>query len=94
MHATEKYLHYSVKGTLEVCEYYDMAIRKRKYLSNTEEEQDLKTRKTIYIEISFQKKPRYGVSNNWILIQDSDTKQKSSFFTKAKAYLTEKITLS
>ena len=44
----------------------------------------------IYLDLISQKKPSYGGSNNWILIQESDTKQKLSFFIKSKKYLIEK----
>ena len=46
----------------------------------------------IYIEISSQKKPSYGGIKNWILIQDSDTKQKWSSFMSTKEYLSESFT--
>ena len=45
----------------------------------------------IYSDISSQRRPKGGVPNNWILIQDSDTK-KGSFLTNVKESLTEKIT--
>ena len=46
----------------------------------------------IYLDISPQKNPSYGGSKNCILVQDSDTRQRWCFFTKAKEYLTEKVT--
>ena len=45
----------------------------------------------IYSDISSQRRPKGGVPNNWILIQDSDTK-KGSFLTNVKESLTENIT--
>ena len=47
----------------------------------------------IYIDIFSQKKPSYGGSKNWVLIQDCDTK-KLYFFKKTKEYLSEKVTPS
>ena len=41
----------------------------------------------IYLDIISQKKPGYGGSNNWILLQDSYTKQKWSLFTKKNKIL-------
>ena len=56
-----------------------------------EEERDLKPGKIIYIDIISQKKPSYGGSKNWVLIQDCDTKQKWYSFTKTKELLSEKV---
>ena len=75
-------LHYSVKGTLEVCEECVTARRKQKFLYKVVEERELNPGEMIYPDLSSQNKPRHGGSKNWILIQDSDTKQKWSFFTK------------
>ena len=46
----------------------------------------------IYIGIISQKKPIYGGYNNWVLIQDFDTEQEWSFFTKTKEYLSKHFT--
>ena len=43
----------------------------------------------IYLDLISKIKPGYGVSNNWIIIQDSDTTQKWFFFTKSKEDLTK-----
>ena len=56
------------------------------------EECDLKPVKMIYINLISQNKPSYRGSKNLILIQDSDTNQTWYFFTKAKKYLTKKLT--
>ena len=56
------------------------------------EDRDPKLVEIIYLDIISQKKPSYGFSKNYILVQDSDTKQKGSFFANAKEYLTEKVT--
>ena len=84
MRATKKHLHYSNKGTLEVCEDCATAKSKEKLLHKVAEERELQPVEMIYLDISSQKKPSYGGSKNWILIQDLDTKQKWSIFTKAK----------
>ena len=55
------------------------------------EEHNLKRGKTIYLDLSSQKKPTYEGFKNWILIQDSDTEQKRFLFTKAEEYLSEKV---
>ena len=82
-----KHLHYIVKGKIEVCEELPTEKIKQKFLDKW----DLNPGKMICIDISSQKNPSYVGSKNWILIQDSDTKHKCSFFTKAKDYLTEKV---
>ena len=84
MHATEKYLHYSVKGTLEVRWEFTVVKSKHKSLHKVAEEHNLKSGKIIYLDLSSQNKPGYGGSKNWILIQDSDTKYKWTFFVKVK----------
>ena len=94
MHATANHLHYSVKGTLEVCKEYSTAKIEQKYLHKVAEERDLKPGETIYLYLISQKKSSYGGSKNGVLMKDSDTKQKWSFFMKAKEHLTEKSPLS
>ena len=69
---------------LEVGEDCDMTENNQQLLRKVAEEQDLNTGKIIYFDIISQKKPRYGGSNNWIIIQDLDTTEKWSFFIKAK----------
>ena len=54
------------------------------------EERDLKPGEMIYLGLSSKKKPSYGGSKNWIIIQDSDTPKK--IFTKTKEDLNIKIT--
>ena len=76
MRVTAKHLQYSINGTLEVCEDCTTAKSKQKLLHKVAEERNLKPGEMIYIDISSQKKLSYGGSKNWILIQDSDTKQK------------------
>ena len=92
MRTTAKNLHYSNKGTLEVFEDCATAKTKQKLLHKVVEERDLKPGRMIYIDIILQKKPSYGGSKNWILIQDSDTKDKWSLFKKTEEYLSEKVT--
>ena len=55
------------------------------------EERDLQPGEMVYLDISSQRKPSYGGSNNWIFIQDLDRK-KRSLGKKAKEYLNEKVT--
>ena len=86
--ATVKHLQYSVRGELDVCEDYSMDKRDHILLHKVAGGRNLKPGEMIYLDISSQKKPSYGGSNNWILIQDSDTKQNWSFFMKSKEYLT------
>ena len=74
MSATVKHLHCSVKGALEVCEECTTAKIKHKFLHKVAEERNLQPGKMIYLDISSQKKPSYGCSKNWILIQDLDIK--------------------
>ena len=49
---------------------------KHKLLRKVAEEWDLNPGEIIYILISSQKNPSYGGYKNWVLIEDSDTKQK------------------
>ena len=56
------------------------------------EERDLKPGEMIYLDLNSQKKPSFGGSKNWVLIQDLDTKQKWSLLPKAKEDLNEKFT--
>ena len=44
----------------------------------------------IYLDIISQKKLSCGGSKNWVLMQDSETSPKWSFFVKGKEDLTEK----
>ena len=44
-----------------------------------------------YLDISSKNDPSYGGSKNWILLQDSDTNQKWSFFAKKKEKWTKKV---
>ena len=69
-----------------------MAKSKYKLLHKVAEECDLNTGEMIYLDIGSQNKPSYVGSKNWILIQDSYTKQKLSFFKRAKKYLAGKFT--
>ena len=82
MRATTKHLHYSVKGTLQVCEECAKVKIEQKLLQKVAEEHYLQPGQVIYFDIFSQKKPDYGGSKNWLLIQDLDTKQKWSLFTK------------
>ena len=83
MRVSTNNLHYRVKGAMEVFEDLTTAKSKNKFLRKVVEERDLNPGKMIYLDISSQKKPSYGGSNNFILIQDSDTK-KNVFFAKTK----------
>ena len=65
---------------------------KQKLPRKVAEERDLNLGEIIYLDLISHKKPIYGGSKNWIRIQDSDTKQKWYFSTKAKSYFTEKVT--
>ena len=65
---------------------------KHKLPRKVAEERDLNLGEIIYLDLISHKKPIYGGSKNWIRIQDSDTKQKWYFSTKAKSYFTEKVT--
>ena len=84
MHATLKHLQRRIKGTLNICEDCAKAKTKQKSLQKLAEERNLEPGEIIYIDIISQKKPSYGGSKNWILIQDCDTKQKWYFCTKKK----------
>ena len=79
-----KNLHYSIKGTLYVCENWNVVKNNNEFLHKLAEEQELNPEEMIYNDIISQNKPRYGDAKNWILIQDSDTKQKWYLFTKEK----------
>ena len=92
MRAIAKHLHYIIRGTLEVGEDFYTAKRKHKSIHTVAEERDLKPGKIIYIYIGSQKKPSYGGSKNWVLIQGCDTKQEWSFFTNTEGNLSEKVT--
>ena len=76
MRATLKNLQHIVKETLEVFEDWHMAKIKQKFQHKVVEEREPNPGEIIYLDLSLQKKPSYGGSKNWILIQDSDTKQK------------------
>ena len=67
MHAAANYLQCIVNGAIEFC---------------VAEERVLNPGEIIYLDLISQNKPSYRGPKNWILIQDSDTKQKWSFFTK------------
>ena len=84
MHATAKHLNYIVKGNLDVCEDYTMEKKNQKLLHKVAEERNLKPAEMIYLYLSSQRKPGYGGYKNWILIQESDTKQEWYLFKKAK----------
>ena len=73
--ATTKHLHYIIKGTPEVWEEYATEKSKQKSLQKVAEEGNLEPGEMIYIVISSQKKPSYGVSKNWVLIQDFNKKK-------------------
>ena len=64
MNAIVKHLNYSVNVALEVCEDCDISKIKQKLICKVAEEKDLKPGEIIYIDISSQKKPSYGGSNN------------------------------
>ena len=76
LRAKEKHQHYIIKGALEVFEDCTTVESRHKPLHKVAEEHDLNPGKMVYLYLSSQKKPSYGGSNNWILIQDSDTRQK------------------
>ena len=84
IHTTAKHLHYSIKVVLEVCDDCAMDKIKQKMLPKVAEKQDLNPGEMIYLDLSSKNKTSYGGSKNWILIQNSDTKQKLSFFAKEK----------
>ena len=69
-----------------------MAKSKQKLLHKVVEERNLNLAEMTYLDLIPQKKPSYGGTKNWILIQDLDKKQKWSLFTKAWEYLTKKVT--
>ena len=67
MRATVKHLHYSVKGELEVFEYWTTDKINQKSLHKFVEERDLDPGEMIYLDINSQKKqvieaPRIGSS--------------------------------
>ena len=70
MHAIKNHLHYRVKGALHICEDCAMKKKNQKLLHKLAEERDLNPGEMIYLDSISQKKPSYGGSNNWILIQD------------------------
>ena len=74
MRVTAKHPHYSMKGTLDVCEYCATKKIKQKSLRKVAEDQDLNLGRMIYLDISSQNNPSYGGSNNWISPQDAGTK--------------------
>ena len=76
MRATKKHLHYSVKGSLEVCEDCDKAKIKHKSIEKVTEERNIDPDEMVYLDLISQKKPSYGGSKNWILIPTQKTKQK------------------
>ena len=80
MCVTTYHLHYNVKGILEVCQYCATVKRNHKSIYKVAEERNLNLGKMICLDLRSQKKLSYGGSKNWILIQDSDTKQKWYFF--------------
>ena len=61
-----------------------MTENNQQLLREVAQDQYLNPGKIIYFDISSQKKPRCGGSNNWIIIQDLDTTEKWSFFINAK----------
>ena len=71
-----KHLHYSFKGGLYVCEDYATAKIKHKLIHKVVEYYDLNPCKMINLDLISQNKPSHVGSNNYILIQDSDTKPK------------------
>ena len=90
MHTTAKDLHYSVKETLQVFKDCDTAKIKHKLLHKVVEEWDLKLGKIIYLDIISQKKQSYWGFKNWILVQDSSTKQRKLFLHKVKRIIDRK----
>ena len=84
MRAAANHLHYILKEALEVCEGSITSKIKHKLMCKILEEQDLSTGKIFYLHIILQKKPSYGGSDHWILVQDSETKKKWSFFSNPK----------
>ena len=92
MYVNAKHLHYSIKGALDFFKYFGMAKIKHKLLHKVTKERGLNKGESIYLYLISQKKPSYGGSENCILIQYVDTKQKWYFFTNAEEYFTEKFT--
>ena len=90
MHATKNQLHYILKGVLDFFECCAMSKRNHKLVYKVLEEHDLKSGEIIYLDLMSKKKPGYGGSKNWILIQDSYIRQKWSFFINPKEYFIEK----
>ena len=79
LHTTARRLYYNIRGSIEVLKDCNTVNSNKKYSCKVVEEQDLNMEKIIYFDINSQKKPSYGVTKKWILLQDSDTKQKWSF---------------
>ena len=75
MCASAKNLNYSIKGALDICECFATSKSNHKLLRKVAEELDLDMGNMIYIDFISQKKPSYGGCKNWIIIQDSVTKQ-------------------
>ena len=90
IHTAVQDLLYIIKGTLEFL-MTTLQEKKQKILCKAAEEQDLKPGDMINLYLSSKKKPDYGESNNWIIMQKS-YKKKWSDFMKAREYLTEKVT--
>ena len=67
MRATKKHLHYSVKGSLEVCEDCDKAKIKHKSIEKVTEERNIDPDKMVYLYLISQKKPILGTSVTWFL---------------------------
>ena len=84
MRATTNHLHYSKKWGIEISKDCATVNIKQKLPRKVTEERDLKPEEMIYLEIISSKKPSYGGSKSWILIQDSDIKQKWSLFNNSK----------
>ena len=59
-----------------------MKKNKHKFPHKVAEKHNLNLSEMIYLDLSSQKKPSYGGPKNWILIQESDTKQNWDFFSK------------
>ena len=67
---------------LEVCEDCSISKIKHESLRKVAEERHLNPGYRIYLDLCSQNKASYGGFNNWILVKDSDTKQKRYFFIK------------
>ena len=75
MRTTKNHLQYKNKRALGISEEDAIAKNKHKYMCKVGGEQDLKLGEMVYIDIISQKNPSYGVSNNWIFIQDLEIRQ-------------------